>query len=640
MDLVYLYLSNHKGLLVNQALNFSSDLIINFDETKNLLTIDDNSKYIEGFFNLKNNDTVNFSSISAIIGKNGTGKTTILEYIGDNLINGLFEFENQGDFAIFRNEHKLELFSNKQILFKNNSNIYSINFNKLDTAYYENNQNEFQEITLIYFSNIFDGRNEHAHNREKNKQNFISISTNELIYRDYDDFRNRNYDEVRRKESTNEYTSGVNYILAHRKLEFKRQAIFFLSQFAHNCPIKIPSEVSIELSSLNVKSIVPDSTKNEIENNKIHSIFSKVDEAFNKYRHQGKTNKIPLISILFYSGVLYNFINFLKRSDLLSIILDKIEFNFDDNSSINEQIFNYFDKIVEIVPMSTNNSVRTLILANRELIETFDDLVKDSQITIPINFMVFDTTNNQLEKLKVLIDRYLLTKPQIDYIDFSWIDLSSGEKAMLNIYSRFYETVNHQVNRFQHIENSLIIMIDEGDIYLHPQWQKSFLLNLLKYFNLLYKPGEGKKRNIQIILTSHSPIVLSDLPKDNVIFLEKGEDGYSRIAKLEDQKQTFASNIYTLYTDSFFIKDGLIGDFARIKLDDLFKIIENENFENFSEEKIQYIKNSISIIGEEVIKSKLVEMLQNRLNTDLISIHRRLEKLEKVTKLNDKDKSR
>ncbi|MGY0372657.1 hypothetical protein [Clostridium sp. JNZ J1-5] len=91
----------------------------------------------------------------------------------------------------------------------------------------------------------------------------------------------------------------------------------------------------------------------------------------------------------------------------------------------------------------------------------------------------------------------------LNIIQFDWYDMSSGEKAMLNIFSRFYSITN----LLREKDKELIILIDEGESYFHPEWQRIYLNLLLTEFPKIFK-----NKNIQIILSSNSPFVVSDLP--------------------------------------------------------------------------------------------------------------------------------
>ena len=54
-------------------------------------------------------------------------------------------------------------------------------------------------------------------------------------------------------------------------------------------------------------------------------------------------------------------------------------------------------------------------------------------------------------------------------------------------------------------------MVDEIDLHLHPKWQITVLQSLARYLP-----------NIQFIVTSHSPLVVSSLEWMNIILLQPG----------------------------------------------------------------------------------------------------------------------
>ena len=106
---------------------------------------------------------------------------------------------------------------------------------------------------------------------------------------------------------------------------------------------------------------------------------------------------------------------------------------------------------------------------------------------------------------------------------------------------------------------------------------------------------------IQLILTTHSPLILSDIPINNIIFLKKNETPF-------EGKQTFSQNIHTILYDSFFLnKSGTIGAFAKRKIrmliSEITKMQKNQG-------KNAEIEKTISIIGEPILR-KAVEKLSN-----------------------------
>lgn len=195
---------------------------------------------------------------------------------------------------------------------------------------------------------------------------------------------------------------------------------------------------------------------------------------------------------------------------------------------------------------------------------------------------------------------------------FKWRNMSSGEFAILNLLSSI-----NKCNLNSDKNYNLILFIDEGDLYLHPQWQKQFLYILIKALEELL---EFKK--VYIFLTTHSPFLVSDLPKENILFLNSVKDTDYNI------ENTFAANINELLATKFFIQDGLIGKFAKEKVNNLYNEIINE----FNINKIDDYKNRIDIIGEPLVKVELVKVLNEKIHEyqykSLISITLEEKKLE------------
>ena len=66
--------------------------------------------------------------------------------------------------------------------------------------------------------------------------------------------------------------------------------------------------------------------------------------------------------------------------------------------------------------------------------------------------------------------------------------------------------------------------------------------------------------NINILFVTHSPFILSDIPKGNVMMLENGEQVVGEKAK---KLRTFCANIFQMLDTGFFMEEGSIGEFAR-----------------------------------------------------------------------------
>ena len=198
------------------------------------------------------------------------------------------------------------------------------------------------------------------------------------------------------------------------------------------------------------------------------------------------------------------------------------------------------------------------------------------------------------------------------FIHFSW-GLSDGEQALLDLYSRLFSLSKRKTttDKFQLIkstnndepEKNAILLLDEIDNSLHPDWQRKIINSLISFVHEIYQGT-----NLQIIITSHSPIILSDIPKQNTVFLQI--EGASHKTVTVESNETFAANIYSLYKNSFFFDESMIGAFAEKKLKELAKEIQAATESSTS------IENRINMIGDIYIRRQFWEIYHKNTGTE------------------------
>lgn len=88
------------------------------------------------------------------------------------------------------------------------------------------------------------------------------------------------------------------------------------------------------------------------------------------------------------------------------------------------------------------------------------------------------------------------------------------------------------------------------------------------------------------------------------------------INSLEDKKETFGANIHTLLLDSFFLPFGSLSEFAKNKIEYVIEKLNSPKPFKGIEEK-ENLRKIIGIIGEPVIKRKLLQMFNDRFNVDI-----------------------
>ena len=218
-------------------------------------------------------------------------------------------------------------------------------------------------------------------------------------------------------------------------------------------------------------------------------------------------------------------------------------------------------------------------------------------------YIVFELKKDYV-KIQTLYDLYKKIEGTTGFCSFNkYPHISAGEESELLLYARIMNGVKQFKD--ESINKNVLLFLDETEITLHPKLQQHLIKNLIYFLNFFYKE---KGYKFHIIFATHSPIILSDVPVDNVVFLKKTEDTkYSEV--IENHKQTFASNIYQLFNDSFFLETMPIGDYARELINSAINDI-NECYDDPSKEVSEQTELIVNMIGDSVFKNILKERMQ------------------------------
>lgn len=271
-------------------------------------------------------------------------------------------------------------------------------------------------------------------------------------------------------------------------------------------------------------------------------------------------------------------------------LFKKENFSLDDYSKINAQL-NTLTVLTEYNDKNVNELISKL-------------QYKENEIWISNNFysINYEETNPLLSSWRFFfysrVNFYKENNEELDYLS-----LSSGEREYIKLLTTFIYTLNKS--------DKAVYFLDEVDLSLHPNWQKR-LLNDLMYFIEMF----GIREKIQLIFSTHSPFLLSDIPKDNVVFLKDGKQ--DKTVNID----TFGANIHTLLSHGFFMEEGLMGEFAKQKINEVVKLLKSKR--KLTQKNFLQCKNIISIIGEPILQ----KTLQNMLNEKKLSYLSKLEKLK------------
>jgi len=142
--------------------------------------------------------------------------------------------------------------------------------------------------------------------------------------------------------------------------------------------------------------------------------------------------------------------------------------------------------------------------------------------------------------------------------------LSSGEKSIILLICDIARCLGiHNDFSSDSLSKDGIVLIDEIDLHLHPNWQRRIIKTLRTVFP-----------NVQFITTSHSPQILSSTKKEDVIFFEDGKE----VGLLTDPKGRDSNGIL----EEIFGVDERPSEVGQL-VEEIFEISnsKNPNIENF-----------------------------------------------------------
>lgn len=614
MELLYVWIEDYKNIK-KQGFNFSPKHWFDFKYHE-----DEAGKVTGGTLKHeeRNPDSPrdffgeNISNVTAIVGKNGSGKSSLISRI----LNSLHVGTTIGDyFIIFKKKNLKEfiLLTSKYKPLHTIASLEIIKINETEDGYINHEYNQFG-TNLIYYSNdILYGEpvlSIDPTNKTYNTRSVLSIDS-------YDISNNGKM---------------VNTPLIH---QYKNETLFDLFSLFEN--YRLISD-KIPFPDYYVMKLMPYADKIGIAKKKIKAVAQK-DNTYSKNdfinnwdeycdscleKTKKVNNKSAILTHICYS-IFFRFIekHGERMNDCLNEIenlikLDKWEFNsissfFGCIANVSKkvlftkrthEIYKFFNFLKDNYPhkiraLPTYVDDHTFLFKLKEDLDLLKELYQ-----LLTNIRYPDENTMDIVPDFILFDSFFANGFK-DY-DLERYNYSTGEMSFLILLARLdrLKRTKPGVN----ILKDTILFIDEGDLGYHPDWQREFLQLVISETANIFK-----QHKVQIILTTHSPFLISDLPKENIIFLNKDKNGMCEMKSPNDMTHTFGANIHSLYLNSFFLENGLMGEFAKGKIDGVIKDLNQDDANNTIDEsrqkEMQFI---IEQIGEPLIKDKLLQKYKAR----------------------------
>lgn len=188
--------------------------------------------------------------------------------------------------------------------------------------------------------------------------------------------------------------------------------------------------------------------------------------------------------------------------------------------------------------------------------------------------------------------------------DVHFETLSSGERQQVySISSLLYHLSNINsvwldTNGQRIVYNHLNVILEEIELYFHPELQRTYLKRL---FDGIKQVNIPNIKSLNICFVTHSPFVLSDIPAQNILALKKNLGDTEKISL-----STFGANIHEMLRNSFFLKNGSIGEYASYVIEQIIYSLQNIANKKENINMALELHNKIMLIDEPIIRNVLL----------------------------------
>ncbi|MDT3280680.1 AAA family ATPase [Shewanella scandinavica] len=509
MKLAYLYIENHRALEnIDIPINGSHKCkYLNEELTLNFCP--NELDYYRGL------------ECSAIIGKNGVGKSTILDFI-EVAYGGT---DSSGIIVWFDSSNKkyhicaINLYLNEKSVLSNEYYVFEKDISKLTKRH---------KIKLIKANNL---------TGVETNDFSIKRKSNSFIY----DMSLSQYVKGSKKiiaQRTNRLIRYFNKSASFNKLD--QPKVKFTFQFSNSSTAYLKSLLqNDDFVSKNIES------KNDLEllHQQLTGFFTNVD--LNEYKNFGsQLLKANLLSICNYLSKLTIISKSHRDEFFIKLLIGMLRGSFN-----NAYVIKILSEAREYSSITNTESILNfdasiIFIKYQKIFGNFGRISHVIDI-LRSEYELFDGNELSTFNADLIIEltSYISDLPSLLLSNFKygWDGFSTGEFAKLNIFSELYNYIHAKNN--ENIDSHIIVM-DEVDLYLHPDWQRTFFSELLEFTKI-----EFPSNTVQIILSTHSPIIISDFLPEDIVSLDR-QNGKTKVV----ESFGFASHITDLYVEGMHLK--------------------------------------------------------------------------------------
>ena len=613
---IYMWVKKYKGL-ENFGITFDNNYEIKFNEKEGTLEINRKcepvNNNIENFYSIDKTKG-NIDSVNLLIGKNGSGKTRVLE-----LLTLMKKIESGEDWRELVSYKKASLFQSSNIVLSK-SDCFII---------YKNFENEKEEKFIFEIYNAGSSDEEEEIRYELQKTGIAKFD----LFNNYDNISDNDFYlgmikkiniKYSSKEKTYEYLNNQKEL---REKNFENAKIIISVEDMYN--------VSEYFST--IKNILTNNNEDSVSNDSkyyydlMRLYKTRREEDIKDIILKNYCNELFLREIFYGNSKITEDIIEREKENIkdrnineiyLKLSRDRVRKNFrkrfyDDIIKISQNISDLVknDKIVKIIDIEDDKLAKLYI----------NKYKNDKDIRIFLEF--YDTfimsSSKTYDRLKTEFRGDDIEKIIPIFVE----GVSAGEKVKLKYFSSIYGLLNGEFKDKKYIT----LLFDEAETFLHPEWSRRFLYELIKELERY----EDKK--FKLIFATHSPFLIADVLAKDCIYLSKNKKGKIQ-AEIKEDVKTFGANIIDLFKNTMFL-ESTFGKFATEKIKGVVDKIEKAEKYSDIKHEVDFI---IDEIGEKLISNKLKSMIESKFeNKDEEYYRKKIEEYQaKLDELEKKENNR
>lgn len=511
-----------------------------------------------------------------LVGLNGSGKSNALEVIAEMFYylenldtsskKNLNKFKTQFGFEIEYFVPKISL-AGSGFIWDDLDDLTFADLDENQLIQIIKNPNELPKIKVFFNDSFVEVKNFYNNDISKILPKHIigySSGFNELLSNPFIKLNFEYYRQIKNK--TNNAKESILEMNRFQFLDYNISKLVTISNFIFDNSISnigVTLNLEILKDELKIESLHEFSIHISLKKNKIFEKYlpEELEDVIQKFKEID-----PFYEESIKSNKSFDSINFKFNFKLTAVIVDAFRIKFNSAAQLFRAL--YFFQILNIGNISRN-----------------------------INNRVKNTLAGSSENLSDLIPKYEIEKQSFHLGNISFIKKGFSDP----VYYKHFSDGEHQLLQILGSVilldyNSTLFLLDEPETHFNPEWRSKFIWLINE---CLKSNNEDNIREQEFLLTTHSPFLISDSKKENVIWL---------ISDKVDSPKEVSINTYgtsvTRLINEFFGKRRQIAD---LSWTEMLLDVQSNNIDELNE--------SLSKFGESHEKDMILQKL-NKLLAD------------------------